>query len=183
MNYIDRLVAALGVMNTPMYEAVIDDLVNGLYNMCHKSDGRLFVMGNGGSSAIASHFVADMMKTSRGGPTTICLSDNTPLLTALANDCGYETVFSDQLDYHSANSDDTILVISSSGNSDNIIEALRWARGNGVEAFALVGMTGGRAISHTGNWIHVRDDDYGIVEDCHHAIMHDITDRLKKMNK
>jgi len=108
---------------------------------------RIFVMGNGGSAAMASHFACDLGKgTVQEGKTrfkVISLNDNTPLLTAYANDCGYDTVFAEPL-ASLAEPGDVAMAISSSGNSPNVLRAMDVARERGLTTIGITGFEGGR---------------------------------------
>jgi D-sedoheptulose 7-phosphate isomerase len=108
---------------------------------------RIFVMGNGGSAAMASHFACDLGKgTVQEGKTrfkVISLNDNIPLLTAYANDFGYETVFAEPL-ASLAEPGDVVMAISSSGNSPNVLRAMDTAREHGLTTIGITGFEGGR---------------------------------------
>lgn len=141
---------------------------------------RVFVAGNGGSSAIASHFVVDLMKIC--DTPAICLTDNAPMLTALANDMTYSGVFYQQMVVHRITPDDAVILISSSGNSGNVIEAASYAKRRGSSLITLTGFSPVNslaAINTPGLSLHVNAMDYGIVEDAHHAVMHAIVKQLK----
>lgn len=148
----------------------------------HKAGGKVYVIGNGGSSAIASHWANDLNKTVLGHKgnkkikrfQAICLSDNTPVLTAWANDVGYEHVFAEQLK-NFIEPKDTLIVVSSSGNSSNIIRAIKLARKSKVKVVALVGFDGGKAKALADAVIHVPSHQYGLVEPIHDAMTHLIT--------
>jgi D-sedoheptulose 7-phosphate isomerase len=143
----------------------------------------VFIAGNGGSAAIASHLACDLEKTVAGprgkrAPRrlrAVSLNDNLATLTAWANDEGYENVFSERLRAH-ADADDVLLVVSSSGNSPNIIEALRVAGELGLRTVAWVGFDGGRALRLAECVVHVPVNDYGMVEGIHSVISHLVTD-------
>lgn len=143
----------------------------------------VFIAGNGGSAAIASHLACDLEKTVAGprgrrSPRrlrAVSLSDNVATLTAFANDEGYEHVFSERLRAH-ADPDDVLLVISSSGNSPNVLEALRTARELGMKTIAWVGFGGGAALELSDCCVHVAIDDYGMAEGIHGVIGHLVTD-------
>lgn len=141
----------------------------------------VYVAGNGGSAAIANHLCCDFTKG--GQPynfiNTVSLVANTSMLTAIANDIGYEDVFSYQLRTGFQCVDDTLLVISSSGNSLNITKALKHARDMKYKSIAFTGFDGGVASTLASVNIHVRSDNYGIIEDSHQAIMHYIANRLR----
>jgi D-sedoheptulose 7-phosphate isomerase len=143
----------------------------------------VFIAGNGGSAAIASHLACDLEKTVAGPRgrraarrlRAVSLSDNLATLTAWANDEGYENVFSERLRAH-ADPDDVLLVISSSGNSPNVLEALRTARELGMRTIAWVGFGGGEAMQLSECTVHVAIDDYGMAEGIHGVIAHLVTD-------
>ena len=143
----------------------------------------VFIAGNGGSAAIASHLACDLEKTVAGPPgrratrrlRAVSLSDNMATLTAWANDEGYQNVFSERLLAH-ADPGDVLLVISSSGNSPNILEALRVARDLDMRTIAWVGFGGGEAMDLAECCVHVAIDDYGMAEGIHGVIGHLVTD-------
>jgi len=107
---------------------------------CKKNNRTLFVCGNGGSSATASHLAQDFQKMC--GIKTVCLTDNTPLVTAWSNDDDYSSIFVNQLSTMSK-PNDVLMVLSGSGNSKNIIRAVLWALQNEVSVIALIGISGG----------------------------------------
>lgn len=147
----------------------------------------LFICGNGGSAATSSHMACDLGKTILGKKPRenskrlkiISLNDTIPTLTAWANDEGYEYVFSQQLKTLGGKHD-ILLIITGSGNSRNIIEVVKQAKQKNIETFGLLGFDGGEVKSLLDNFLVVKSDDYGIIEDTHHIINHLITDYLKK---
>jgi D-sedoheptulose 7-phosphate isomerase len=138
---------------------------------------RLWVAGNGGSAAIADHLLCDWVKgtftPSRPPIHVHSLVSGTALLTACANDFGYEASFSRQLEML-AHSGDLLICISSSGNSANILAALRKAKAMQLRTIALTGFTGGESVRLADITLHVGVHNYGIVEDCHQILMHNI---------
>jgi D-sedoheptulose 7-phosphate isomerase len=138
---------------------------------------RLWVAGNGGSAAIADHLLCDWVKgtyTPEQPPIHVhSLVANTPLLTAIANDFSYEVGFSRQLEMQ-ARHGDVLICISSSGNSPNILAVMDQARAMKIMTIAFTGFTGGEAAKLADISIHVAADNYGVVEDCHQALMHNI---------
>lgn len=147
------------------------------------SGGKVIVIGNGGSAALASHFAADLGSGSvlRGlDYPVISLVDNLPVITAAANDYGYDQIFSRQL-INIGNSSDLLMIISSSGNSKNLIEASRIAREIGMKIIAIVGFDGGQIGKISDLKIHVQsyDGEYGQVEDLHSMILHSIALQLR----
>lgn len=129
---------------------------------------RLFSCGNGGSAAIANHAQCDHVKNVRAmtdlTPRVLSLSTNVELLTAIANDAGYENVFVYQLQSQSKPGD-VLMAFSSSGRSPNIVRALTWARDHGLRTIAVTGFDGGAAKEAAEVSIHFECTNYGIIED------------------
>lgn len=146
-----------------------------LLDACFSRDGIVYACGNGGSAAIANHLLCDFHKGIQTGtalkPRVMSLSAHLELLTAVANDIGYEEAFVYQL-RTVARPGDLLMTISSSGNSENIVRAIAWAKENGIPTIALVGFEGGRSGSMADVTIHVKSRNYGIVEDVHQSVMH-----------
>lgn len=143
-------------------------------------ENRIFMCGNGGSLAIAEHMVCDFQKaifTNTGRMSRVHNLTSSPLMSAIANDIGYDEVFSKQLEM-TAYSKDKLIVISSSGNSPNIVKALKTAKERGMETAALVGFDGGIAKSLADISVHVPVNNYGIVEDAHSYVLHVISQFL-----
>jgi len=111
-----------------------------LLKTARDANRQVFVCGNGGSSATASHFVNDLRKI--GNIKAYCLSDNIASMTAYANDDSYDFIFVDQLKVL-ANEKDLLVVFSGSGKSPNIVNATEWANKYGLDVVAIVGMNGG----------------------------------------
>lgn len=143
----------------------------------------VFFAGNGGSSATAAHWVNDLAKaTKRSGqpPMRVMnLTDNVPWLTALANDEGYEHVFSGQLE-NFARPEDVLVVISASGNSPNILRAVDVAKSYGMTTGGLLGFEGGAALDalDIAVWVRTEPGAYGVVESTHATIADIITGLL-----
>lgn len=140
-----------------------------------KEDLQVFVFGNGGSAANASHFATDLGKgaSDKIGKRfrVLSLTDNVSWMTALANDYSYEEVFVGQLKNY-GKPGDLALGISVSGNSPNCVKALEWAAKNGLRTVALVGAKRGRMAEIAEQVIVVNDTHYGRVEDAHMGICH-----------
>ena len=136
---------------------------------------RMFSCGNGGSASIANHVQCDHVKgvrtTTDLTPQVLSLSTNVELLTAIANDLGYENVFVYQLQSQSGPGD-VLMAVSSSGRSANIVRALEWAHDHGLRTIAITGFDGGEARSVAEVSLHVECTNYGIIEDLHQAVMH-----------
>jgi D-sedoheptulose 7-phosphate isomerase len=178
--YLKVVADLLNEMSAAQIEAATDILYD-----AYSRGASVFLAGNGGSAAIATHLACDLEKTVAGprGPQAprrlraVSLNDNVSALTAWANDEGYEHVFSERLRGY-ANQGDVLIVISSSGNSPNIIEALKAADELGLRSIAWLGFDGGRAFSMATCSIHVPVKDYGMVEGIHGVVAHLVTDIL-----
>jgi phosphoheptose isomerase len=144
---------------------------------------RIFTCGNGGSASIANHMQCDHVKGIRTAtdlsPHVLSLSANVELLTAIANDMGYENIFVYQLQSQSEPGD-VLLAVSSSGRSANIVRALTWAREQGLRTIAVTGFGGGAARDAAEISVHVDCANYGIVEDLHQAIMHALAQYIRQ---
>ena len=149
---------------------------------CHRRGGTVFVLGNGGSAATASHFVCDLAKGTRidGLPAfrVVSLTDNVPLMTAWANDTSYDRVFAEQLSAL-VRPGDVVVAISASGNSRNVLAATRVARQLGATTIALTGQSGGRLGRLAELTIRVPARSVEQVEDAHLAIAHSLCIALR----
>lgn len=152
----------------------ISEAMNALVE-CYENGGTVYVFGNGGSSATASHMVCDFnkgvsLKKSKKF-NFICLSDNTPILTALANDLSYEDVFAYQIE-KILNPNDLVLAISGSGNSKNIIKAIDVAKRQGVKIIGMTGYDGGKLYQMSDYHLHAPINDMMKAEDIHMSFDH-----------
>jgi len=163
---------------------VIDKLDIGELNrfLCLLCDARekekqIFIMGNGGSAATASHFCCDFNKGAsyefkdQKRFKFICLNDNTSTLMAYANDVSYDEIFVEQLKNFFIPGD-IVIGISGSGNSKNVIKAIEYANLNNGITIALVGYNGGQLKKVAKHSVHVNIDDMQITEDIHMMIDH-----------
>lgn len=140
-----------------------------------KEDRQIFVFGNGGSAANASHFMTDLGKgaSDKTGKRfrVICLSTDVSWITALGNDYSYEDVFAGQLQNY-GRPGDIALAISVSGNSPNCVKALECAKKQGLRTVALVGAKRGRMAEIAEHALVIKDTHYGRVEDAQMGICH-----------
>jgi D-sedoheptulose 7-phosphate isomerase len=163
------------IINLPIdgIDQIADTLV-GVYDA-----GRtVFLCGNGGSAALASHFACDLGKGTaycNGGKRfrVLALTDNLPTLTAWANDSSYEDVFSEQL-RNFVQPHDVAFAISGSGNSKNVLKALQVAREAGAATVGISGFQGGAMKSLCDLCVIVPSNDMQIIEDLHLSIAHSI---------
>lgn len=154
------------------YEIILEQLVN-VFSYVKRNRGQVFFVGNGGSAAIASHMTSDFMKN--GGMKTYSLYDNS-VTTCMANDYGYEHIFSRPLELL-ANEKDLLVAISSSGNSQNIINAIEIAKKGGCIVVTLTGFEPDNSIRKMGDYnLHVPVCHYGMVESIHNLILQQIVD-------
>lgn len=150
---------------------------------CYRHDGSIFILGNGGSAATASHFACDLAKGTRCEGRrpfrVVPLTDNVPLLTAWGNDTSYDRVFAEQL--HSlVRMDDVVICISASGNSPNVLAAAEVANEAGARTIAMSGRTGGRLRRLCKMSILVPADPIELVEDGHLVIAHSLCVALRE---
>jgi len=153
----------------------------------YKNGRQVFIMGNGGSAATASHFACDLGKGTTQGHIfqnkkrfrVISLNDNTPLVTALSNDCGYDAVFTEQLT-NLINKGDIVIALSASGNSKNIINAVKYAKSKGATTIAFTGFGGGKLKTISDEHLISDSNEFGPVEDSHLILEHLICDYIRK---
>lgn len=145
----------------------------------------IFFAGNGGSAATASHFAHDLAKTGRNsnnpGFKTLSLTDSVPFITSLANDQGYDAIFTGQMaDLFRKN--DILVVISASGNSPNLIKAAGYAKELGGITIGLVGFDGGNLLKSCDYALHIKTNqgEYGPAEDMHMVLDHMVTTYLSE---
>ena len=140
-----------------------------------KKKKTIFVCGNGGSAAIANHYVCDYLKFlrqhSKLKPKVISLSSNLETITAISNDFNYDQIFKYQAE-SLFEKNDLLIVISSSGNSRNVKEVVKFSKKKGVKVIGFSGFDGGYLKRNSDISIHVKANNYGISEDSHHILMH-----------
>ena len=152
-----------------------------------KRKGTIFVCGNGGSAAIANHYVCDYLKFLRQKtkykPKIISLSNNIETITAIANDFDNKKIFSYQAE-SLCEKGDLIIIVSSSGNSKNIIELLKFSKNKKIKTIGFSGFHGGALKRKSDISVHIKTDNYGTAEDSHHLLMHAMMQFLvKKLKK
>lgn len=153
---------------------------------CEKDGRAIWVLGNGGSAATASHLATDLSKTAyvEGGKRIKCLSlsDNAAYMTAVGNDLAFDQIFSFQLDGLVA-AKDLVIIVTGSGNSPNVLEAARAAKKKGAVVAALLGFDGGALKAQADLSILVASDQYGVIEDLHMSVGHAVTFWLKQRRR
>lgn len=163
------------------YDA-IEAAMNALLD-AYRRRATIYVFGNGGSAATASHMVCDFNKGTCLNLDqkfrVICLNDNIPIMMAIANDSSYEEVFSYQLK-DKLTKDDVVLAISGSGNSHNIVKAVEYAKEIGATVIGMTGYSGGKLFKMSDYHLHAPVDDMQVTEDIHMSFCHSITQILWK---
>ena len=143
--------------------------------LCLKENRRLFICGNGGSAGNAIHLANDFLygiaKRSGGGLKVLSLSDNPAVITCLANDLGYDQIFSEQLAVQ-GEKNDLLIVLSGSGNSPNIIRVINQAKKMNIKSYAILGFDGGQCKGLADVAIHFSVNDMQIAEDMQIVVGH-----------
>jgi D-sedoheptulose 7-phosphate isomerase len=181
-DYIDELRAILDRLDHAMVDRFTETIWRG-----YEQGKTLFIFGNGGSAALASHLATDIGKGTTGGTRArlrvIALTDNVPLMTAWANDTGYEHIFSEQL-RGLMQPGDLAFAISGSGNSKNVVLGLEAAREAGATSMVLTGFDGGRVKELCELCLIVPSNNMQHVEDAHlcasHAIFTAVRERMMR---
>jgi D-sedoheptulose 7-phosphate isomerase len=167
----------------------IDEMVSVLIQ-AYESSRMIYLFGNGGSAALASHFACDLGKGATDGLRkrfqVLAFTDNVPLMTAWANDARYEDIFAEQL-INFVRPDDIAFAISGSGNSPNVLKALQVAREVGAFTIGLTGFHGGKMKNLCDLCLIIPSDNMQIIEDLHlsvtHAVFTAIRDQIHLSNK
>jgi D-sedoheptulose 7-phosphate isomerase len=165
-----------------MEEKVLKNLpvedINAVMNVLEHarlSGRRIFICGNGGSASTAAHFEGDFNKGVSYDQEIKydfeCLSDNVPMMMAIANDIGYDDIFVTPLK-NKLKSGDVVIGISGSGNSENVVRAIRYANETGADTIAICGYSGGKIKELAKYNVHVNIDNMQIVEDMHLVLNH-----------
>lgn len=158
-----------------------------LVSETHKKGRTIFIVGNGGSASTASHWSNDLSKGLHHRSSlkikTLSLTDNISWISAVANDMGYDQIFSDQLQILGKN-DDLLIAISASGNSPNILRAIGEAKKIGMKTLSLVGFDGGAAKKISDYYVHIHTETgkYSIAEDVQLILNHFLCDFLASEN-
>ena len=172
-NNLSNAITNINIKNLNLASKLIIDVI--------KKGKTIYVCGNGGSAAIANHYVCDFLKyfrqRSKFKPKIISLSNSIETITAISNDMDYKYIFKYQLEslYQQG---DILLIISSSGSSENIKEVLKFANKRKIKTIGFSGFKGGYLNKKSSISIHVKAMNYGISEDSHHVLMHIILQYL-----
>jgi D-sedoheptulose 7-phosphate isomerase len=174
LEFIRGYLAELDSTLRALPQGQVADLIDAIRDVRDR-DAQIFVVGNGGSAATASHFAVDLGKGASLGAErrfrVLSLTDNVPWITALGNDLSYADVFVEQLRNY-ARPGDLLLAFSGSGNSENVLRAVRYANSIGCRTIGLAGFAGGRLREEAQECLVVSADHMGRIEDGHFVIQH-----------
>ena len=185
MNEIENFVKMYTSRLSEILNALPEDKfieINNVLQDARETGKQIFVIGNGGSAAAASHMVCDFGKNTRqpgkNRMRAICLNDNIPSVMAYANDEGYDVIFSEQL-LALGKPGDILIAISGSGNSANILKALETAHQMQIKVIGLTGFKGGKMKAMTDICLVVPSDSMEMIEDVHLIINHILAGLLR----
>jgi len=155
-----------------------------LLKKCFKNKNIVYTCCNGGSSSLADHFTCDFIKQSNNKTNlqvkSISLTSNFSLISAIANDINYDQIFSFQIE-KLCKKNDVLFLFSVSGNSPNLVEAIKKAKKIGVKTISFTGFNGGKLAKLSDLNLNFPIANYGIVEDCHTGIMHYLSQYLRNI--
>lgn len=178
INYLKELKQVIDCLPLNKIEEFVEYLLE-----AYKGGHYIYIFGNGGGGATASHFTCDINKGSSSGLEkkfkVICLNDNIPTILAYANDMSYEDIFVEQLKNYLKPSD-CVIGISGSGNSRNVIKAIEFANSISAKTFGITGYDGGRLSDLAHSSIIVKVNDMQKVEDIHMILFHITMQALQK---
>lgn len=176
--YLNRLKGVIDQFDLAMYDRMVHEIL-----AAYHRQAQIFVMGNGGSAATASHLACDINKGCcldlAKKFRMICLNDNIPTLLAIANDISYAAVFEEQLK-NFLNPDDLVIGISGSGNSENVLRAIRYGAANKVRTIGWSGFGGGRLAALVDLPFVIQSHDMQQVEDAHMIVTHMLMQHIHK---
>lgn len=185
MNFAQKLIRNYEIIKDQDIDKKINLLSNKITDKIKKN--KIFMAGNGGSAAQAQHFSTELIVRynkkykNRSYPCISLCADNV-LLTACANDYGYDQIFAKQLEGLSK-SGDILILFSTSGNSENLLKAAEYANKNNIEVFSILGSNGGGLKNISQENIIINSDDTAIIQEIHLSIIHSIVESIdEKLN-
>jgi D-sedoheptulose 7-phosphate isomerase len=175
--YLEYLQKALESIPEEAFQEAVRKLLE-----ANESGKSIYVFGNGGSAATASHFASDLRNSKVPGNNkrfrVLCLCDNMSILTQIANDMSYEDVFTEQLK-NLLQEGDICIAISASGNSPNVTGAVEFAKEKGGYIIGMTGFNGGRLKELSNLTLHAEGENFGVVEDAHLILEHMISQEIR----
>ncbi len=168
--YIAKEIEVLNMLDIDTINLAINEIV-----AAFEREGNIYIFGNGGSAATASHFANDFNKGiseyTKKKFRFICLNDNVPTVMAVANDISYDEVFRFQL-LGKLKQEDLVIGISGSGNSKNVVNAIEYAKQEGIRTLGITGFNGGKVKQIVDVSLHVPINNMQITEDIHMVFDH-----------
>ena len=162
----------------------LDKIIN-LLKKCFKDKNIVYTCGNGGSSSLADHFTCDFIKQSNNKTNlqikSISLTSNFSLISAIANDINFDEIFSFQIE-KLCKKNDVLFLFSVSGNSPNLVKAIKKAKKIGLKTISFTGFNGGKLAKLSDLNLNFPIANYGIVEDCHVSLMHYLSQYLRNIS-
>lgn len=162
-------------------ENKIEVLCN-LFINSEKNKSNIFICGNGGSYSNSNHIICDMVKLlyrdTKKKIKLYPIAINSELTTAIGNDISFKKIFSENLEIY-GKKNDSIVLLSCSGNSDNMIEIAKFAKKNGIKIYSITGFNGGKLCKISDFNINIKSDNYGIIEDIQSSIFHIISQSIR----
>ena len=184
LGYLDLQIKCINELMLP-HSSTLKKIFH-ILNKAKKNGNKIFIMGNGGSASTATHFTSDLLKTSLTKNTkkikAFSLSDNIPVILAWANDTSYENIFKKQLE-NLLEKNDIVIGISGSGNSVNVLNAIKIANNENAVTISLTGKAGGRISKNSQVNLTVPSDDMLTIETMHLLICHLLITLLRKSGK
>ena len=176
--YFSKIKDAAATVDTEQLKLAADIL-----SKVYAQGGMVYSCGNGGSAAIANHLVCDHCKLvqtdTKLTPRIVSLSTTVEMITAIGNDISFDEIFVYQLS-SLAKPGDALITISSSGDSENIVRAARWAKENDLPVISMTGFSGGRSAEIADANLHITADNYGVIEDVHQSFMHILAQYIRQ---
>ena len=161
------------------------DKITNLLKKCFKDNNIVYTCGNGGSSSLADHFTCDFIKQSNNKTNlqvkSISLTSNFSLISAIANDINFDEIFSFQIE-KLCKKNDVLFLFSVSGNSPNLVKAIKKAKKMSVKTISFTGFDGGKLAKMSDLNLNFPIANYGIVEDCHVSLMHYLSQYLRNIS-
>ena len=182
--YFETVIQTLNKVDTSSIQVMADTVLD-----CYEKGNTIFIFGNGGSGATASHVAGDFIKGVSYGLEkrfkVICLNDNFSALAAISNDLSFEEIFVEQLK-NFLKAGDLVVGLSGSGNSINIVKAFEYAKSKNAKTIALCGFSGGKIKTMADIAVHIPIANMEVTEDIHlvvfHTLKHELTKRLRGTN-
>ena len=182
MSLVNDYITGLKICLDELSQQDVDDIADTIFG-AYKKGRRIFILGNGGSASTASHFACDLkIGTAVEGKPRVqatSLTDNVAVITALANDIDYSSIFAEQL-AGCLDEGDVVIGISASGNSPNVVKAIEFAKSRGAVTIGCIGFGGGKLKELALKCIILSSEDYGQVEDAHMSLAHIISYLVKE---